>query len=173
MLQFSSSISRQVWWVFEKEFCRDVVFEVTQLAKQLKAPEMKPAQVQVWPANSSKKIMLLQGLIICNGINSWGWIQHNTWIATVLVKLCPFLHYMPKLLPISLCSVLRNFDAIINMGLQFVSSHRFKSPMLDLTSLYLPRSQKCFSCHLICDVRWSGIPLREPQPTMRSQILDT
>lgn len=56
MLQFSSSISRQVWWVFEKELRRDVVFEVTQLAKQLMAPELKPAQVQVWPANSSKKL---------------------------------------------------------------------------------------------------------------------
>lgn len=69
MLKINSSISRQVGWVFEKEVWREVVFDVTQLAKQLKAPEMKPAQVQVWPTNSSKKIMLLQGLIICNGVN--------------------------------------------------------------------------------------------------------
>lgn len=68
MLKINSSISRQVGWVFEKEVCREVVFNVTQLAKQLKAPGMKPAQVQVWPTNS-KKTMLLQGLIICNGVN--------------------------------------------------------------------------------------------------------
>ena len=35
MLQINSSISRQVGWVFEKEACREVVFDVTQSAKQI------------------------------------------------------------------------------------------------------------------------------------------
>ena len=176
MLKINSSISRQVGWVFEKEVWREVVFDVTQLAKQLKAPEMKPAQVQVWPTNSSKKIMLLQGLIICNGVNCWGWIQHNTWIATALVQLWPFLHYMLKALPISLCSVLRIFDAVNNMGLQSVSSHRLKPflhPCWTWPACIHPGHKVLFlPPYVSSQVIWDS-SAGTTQPTMRSQILDS